>query len=152
MGWLCHCPSKVRDLSGNVLTCNLSGKIRPQSSQIAESLWTDPGIKSGINVCDLVSTSKKKKKEKMQAGNKWLNSLPTRKRGKSHHQRYTHKVPETNDTKAGAERRLPGLTNMALSISVCTCCKAPMSAQVVVGTVANPSRSAAGCAFFSATC
>ena len=30
----------------NELTRNLSGNIRPQSSQLAEPLWTDPGIKS----------------------------------------------------------------------------------------------------------
>ena len=30
---------------GNGLKCNSLGKIRPQSSQLAESLWTDPGIK-----------------------------------------------------------------------------------------------------------
>ena len=28
----------------------LSGNIRPQSSQLAEPLWTDPGINSGISV------------------------------------------------------------------------------------------------------
>ena len=49
-------------LSGHELTRNLSGNIRPQSSQRAEPLWTDPGIKSGISVRELVSTSKKKKK------------------------------------------------------------------------------------------
>ena len=37
-------------LSGNELTLNLSWNIRPQSSQLAEPLWIDPGIKSGI-VC-----------------------------------------------------------------------------------------------------
>ena len=50
------------NLSGNELTCNLSGNIRPQSSQPAEPLWTDPDIKSGISVRELISTSKKKKK------------------------------------------------------------------------------------------
>ena len=54
-----------RDLSGNELTRNLSGKIRPQSSQLAELLWTDPGIRNGgISVHELISTSKKKKKKK----------------------------------------------------------------------------------------
>ena len=28
----------------------LSGNIRPRSSQLAEPLWTDPGINSGISV------------------------------------------------------------------------------------------------------
>ena len=40
---------------------NLSGNIRPQSSQLAEPLWTDPGIKSGISVCELHFKKKKKK-------------------------------------------------------------------------------------------
>ena len=33
-----------------------------QSSQLAELLWTDPGIKSGISMPELISTKKKKKK------------------------------------------------------------------------------------------
>ena len=49
------------DLSGNELTRNLSGKTWSQSSQLAEPVWTDPGLKSGIDVCELVSTFKKKK-------------------------------------------------------------------------------------------
>ena len=40
----------------------MSWNIRPCSSQLAEPLWTDPGIKSGISVCELISTSKKKEK------------------------------------------------------------------------------------------
>ena len=65
------------NLSGNELTRNLSGYIRPQSSQLAEPLWTDPGIKNGISVREQISTSKKKKKKKAQARNDWSNSLPT---------------------------------------------------------------------------
>ena len=61
-------------LSGNGLTRNLSGNIRPQSSQLAEPLWTDPSLKSGISVRELISISFKKKKG--QAGNDWLNILP----------------------------------------------------------------------------
>ena len=41
----------------------------------AEPLWTDPGLKSGLSVCELISTLKKKRK-KAQAGNKLLNILP----------------------------------------------------------------------------
>ena len=33
-----------------------------QSSRLAEPLWTDPGIKSGISVHELISTLKKRKK------------------------------------------------------------------------------------------
>ena len=48
------------NLSGNTLTLNLSGNIRPQSSQLTEPLWTGPGLKSGISVRELISTLKKK--------------------------------------------------------------------------------------------
>ena len=47
------------NLSGNKLTRNLSGNTRSQSSQLAEPLWTDPGIKTGINVRELTSNFKK---------------------------------------------------------------------------------------------
>ena len=49
-------------LSRNELTSNLSGNIQPQLSQLAELLWTDPGVNSGISVRKLISTLKKKKK------------------------------------------------------------------------------------------
>ena len=57
----------------NKLTCNSSGNTRPWSSQLAEPLWTDPGLKSGISVRELISSLKKKK---AQVGNKLLNILP----------------------------------------------------------------------------
>ena len=37
------------NLYGNEFTGDLSGNIQQQSSQFAEPLWTDPGIKGGIN-------------------------------------------------------------------------------------------------------
>ena len=43
--------------------------------QLAELLWTDPGIMSGISVRELISTSKNKNK-KARAENEWLNILP----------------------------------------------------------------------------
>ena len=43
----------------------------PQSPQLAEPLWTDPGLKSGIRVRKRISTQKK-----AQAGNEWSNILP----------------------------------------------------------------------------
>ena len=65
------------NLSGNELTRNLSGNIRPQSSQLAEPLWTDFGIKSGISPRELISITKIKKTfEKAQAGNEWSYILP----------------------------------------------------------------------------
>ena len=51
------------------------GNARPQSSQLAEPLWTDPGIKSGISVRELISTLKKKRKQ-AQSVSEWLNILP----------------------------------------------------------------------------
>ena len=61
--------------SGNKLTSNSSGNALPQSSQLAEPLWTDSGPKSGISVHELTSTLNNNNK-KAQAGNEWLNSLP----------------------------------------------------------------------------
>ena len=49
-----------------------SGNTRPQSSQLAEPLWTDRGLKSGISVRELISTLK----QKAQAGNELSNILP----------------------------------------------------------------------------
>ena len=57
------------NLSGNELTRNSLENSRSQSSQLAEPLWTDPGLKSGIIVRKQISTLKKKKK-KAQAGMK----------------------------------------------------------------------------------
>ena len=46
-------------------TCQ--GTFSHMLSQLAELLWTDPGIKSAISVHDLISTLKKRNKKK--AGN-----------------------------------------------------------------------------------
>ena len=62
------------NLSGHELTRNSSGNTRPQSSELAEPLWTDPGLKSEISVRELISA--KKKKKKAQAGNDLSNILP----------------------------------------------------------------------------
>ena len=40
----------------------------PLSSQLAEPLWTDPGLKSGISVRKLISTLKKN----ISAGREWM--------------------------------------------------------------------------------
>ena len=60
-----------------------------QSSQLAEPLWTDPGIKSGTSVRELISPPpKKKKRRNAQVGSEWSFSKNPHKRGKSHdHQR-----------------------------------------------------------------
>ena len=52
-----------------------SHATRPQSSQLAAPLWTDPDLRSGISVRDLISTLKKKKKKKAQAGYELSNIL-----------------------------------------------------------------------------
>ena len=54
--------AECADLSGNELTRNLSGNIRPQSSQLAEPLWTEPGIRVEL-VCASLSPLQKKKKK-----------------------------------------------------------------------------------------
>ena len=48
------------------------GRTDTYLSQLAELLWTDPGIKSGISVRKLISTLKKK----AQVKNKWSKILP----------------------------------------------------------------------------
>ena len=47
------------NLPSNELTRHMSGNSRPQSSQLAEPLWADPGLKSGISVRERISTLKK---------------------------------------------------------------------------------------------
>ena len=49
----------VGTYQGNKLTRNESKNARPLSSQIAEPLWTDPGLKSETSVRVLISTLKK---------------------------------------------------------------------------------------------
>ena len=44
------------NLSRNELTRNSSGNTRSQSSQLAERMWTDPGLKSGFSLRELIST------------------------------------------------------------------------------------------------
>ena len=41
--------AQCENLSGDELTRNSSGNSRSQSSQLAEPLWTDPGLKFGIS-------------------------------------------------------------------------------------------------------
>ena len=40
------------------------------TSQLAEPLWTDPGIKSGISLRELISTSKEKEEKKKETKKK----------------------------------------------------------------------------------
>ena len=44
------------NLLRNELTRNFSGNIWPQLSQLTGPLWTDPGLKNGISVHELIST------------------------------------------------------------------------------------------------
>ena len=53
-------------LETNSHTCHMSDNIRPKSSQLAEPPWTDPGIKSGISMHDLISASQNKKQTKKE--------------------------------------------------------------------------------------
>ena len=53
----------VRTSQGNKLIHNLSGNTWPQLSQLAEPLWIDPGLKSGIGMMQkLISIITKKSK------------------------------------------------------------------------------------------
>ena len=77
--------AKCGNLSGNELTRNSSGKTRPHSSQLAEPLWTDPGLKSGLSKYDLISTLKKTKKQRGRGMTCRTFSQTPRMRGKSQH-------------------------------------------------------------------
>ena len=80
------------NLSENDLTRNSSGNTRLQSSQLAEPLWTDSGLKSGISVHILISTLKKKEKKCRQGMNGHTFSQNPRKQGRSNH--IIYKEPE----------------------------------------------------------
>ena len=56
-------------------------------SQLAEPLWTDPGIKSGICVRELIFTSNYKKKCRYKMNGRTFSPNP-HSRGKSHHHRH----------------------------------------------------------------
>ena len=59
---------------------------QPQSSQLADPLWTDPGLRSGISMRDLISTLKKERKKNRRRGMNCRAFSPNpRTRGKSHH-------------------------------------------------------------------
>ena len=71
-----------------MLTRNSSGDTRSQPSQLAEPLWTDPGLKREISVRELIST-KKKKKTRRRAMNCRTFSPKPRTREKSQQQMYS---------------------------------------------------------------
>ena len=81
------CRHSVGTYQGNKLTWNSSGNTWPQSSQLAELLWTDPGLKSGINVHNLISHLKINLN--MQVGNQLSKILPksshAKKKSRYHH-------------------------------------------------------------------
>ena len=59
--------AECRNISRNKLTRNSSRNTQSQSSQRTEPLRTDPGLKSGISLRELISTRKKK-----SAGREWI--------------------------------------------------------------------------------
>ena len=59
-----ECGNLSGNLSGNELTRNSSGNTRSQPSQLAEPLWTDFGLKSGISVREPRANLHFKKKKK----------------------------------------------------------------------------------------
>ena len=76
----------VGNYQGNELTCNLSENTRPQSSQLADPLWTDSGIMSGISVRELISTLKKEKSAGWELTNfPQKSSQREKRREKGHH-------------------------------------------------------------------
>ena len=80
----------------NELTRNSSGNARPQSSQLAELLWTDPGLQSGIAVRKLVSTLKQNRKKRKCGiiSSKIFSQNPhMRKKKMFNHQQHHHLTP-----------------------------------------------------------
>ena len=77
------------NLSENELTRNSSGNTRSQSSQLAEPLWTDPVLKSGISVRELIPTLKKKRRRGMNCR---TFSQKSSHAGKSHHKSHQGNV------------------------------------------------------------
>ena len=69
-------------LPGNELA-HMSANIWPQSSRLAEPLWTDPNTKSGISVREPISNSEYIKRRRGVNGRTFSQS--PRNRGKSHH-------------------------------------------------------------------
>ena len=72
----------VETRHGSKFTRNLSGNARPQSSQLVEPLWTDPGLKSGISVRELISNLEEEKKRRWVMNGRTFSQNP-RKRGKA---------------------------------------------------------------------
>ena len=68
----------IQSLQMKTLTHFLSFYARLQSSQLAEPLWIDPGLKSGTGVRELIPTppTPTKTKKKMQAGNELPLNVP----------------------------------------------------------------------------
>ena len=72
------------NLAGHELARNSSRNTRPQPSQLAAPLWTDPGLKSGISVRELISTKKKKHKKKTEGGESMTHPSPKDPRKREH--------------------------------------------------------------------
>ena len=88
VGWLCRCVGLVWKPIRKRAHAHSSRNTRPQSSQLAEPLWTDLGQRIGISVRDPVSTSREIKeeeeeKERRQGMNGRTFSPNRRTRGKS---------------------------------------------------------------------
>ena len=66
----------VGTYQGNEFTCNSSGNTQSQSSQLADPLRIDPGIKSGISVRELSPHKNKQTNKQTQPGNESRNLLP----------------------------------------------------------------------------
>ena len=78
-----------------------------QSSQLAEPLWTDPGLVSGISLHELISTFKKKS---IRGMNCQTFSENTRTRGKSHH----HHVVTRNKGPYSSSQSIKSVTNIRI--------------------------------------
>ena len=91
MGCLCRCAGIVLEpIRKRLHTQLVREHNRPQSFQLAELLWTDPGLKNGISVRELISTLKKKEAKLRRGLIVPTFSQSPRKHGKSHHHHHHH--------------------------------------------------------------
>ena len=75
----------INDKWNGTMWASSPGNTRSQSSQLAEPLWTNPGVKSGISVRKLISTYQNKNKKKRRQGMNCRTFSPnSRTRGKTH--------------------------------------------------------------------
>ena len=89
------CSHSVGTYQGKELTRFFSRNTRRQSSHLAEPLGTDPGIKNGISVHGLISTSKTNKQKKRWRGMNGRTFCPKSLQARKSHHRHSLQTQDT---------------------------------------------------------